>query len=200
MEEFIMKIVKYHDSRTNSLDYICEVSEYDEDNESAAMKCLGTLLPLVKQGKAVGIACNQIGITYCRVFLAVINRKIRTFVNPTIIKHSSEQIDIYESCLSIPNIEIKAPRYKWVVIEYRTTDTPEASQHERFEGFDAQIIQHEIDHLNGITLKEYEFIEEEDKPKEEEKEKKDDRKVKDSTSKPKKTKRANRKKSKKARK
>ena len=53
---------------------------------------------------------------------------------------------------AIPNIEIKAPRYKWVVIEYRTTDTPEASQHERFEGFDAQIIQHEIDHLNGITI------------------------------------------------
>ena len=117
MEEYIVKIVKHHEKRTNSLDYECIVSEHEEDNRAAAMKCLGTLLPLVKQGKAVGLACNQIGITYCRVFLAVINRKIKTFINPTIIKHSTEEIDVYESCLSIPNIEIKVPRYKWVVIE-----------------------------------------------------------------------------------
>ncbi len=88
------------------------------------------------------------------------------FINPRIESHSHQKTlgkdDQYtlEGCLSIKHIYGPAPRWEWVEIAYEqlvdTADSPTLeTQTQRFDAFDARVIQHEIDHLDGILFTDY---------------------------------------------
>ena len=147
-----MKIVKNNAKRMQPIDEVCTVATTPAFNKNVVMKCMGVLLPLVRNKTAVGLACNQIGITNARVFLAVVNNKIKIFINPTITKYSGKIISLKESCLSVPGKSITTDRYESICIEYTSIETPKSIQFETYTGYDARIIQHEINHLNGQTI------------------------------------------------
>jgi peptide deformylase len=72
------------------------------------------------------------------------------FINPVITKYEGEIEEDYEGCLSVPDIYGKVPRYSKVRV--RALD---ASGHEfrvSAEGFLARVLQHEIDHTNGVVF------------------------------------------------
>lgn len=81
------------------------------------------------------------------------------YLNPRIIKHSPHQSigpendpDL-EGCLSIPQLYGPVPRWDWVEVEYETIDTDKLqTTSKKATGFEARLIQHEIDHLNGILF------------------------------------------------
>ena len=87
-----MKIIKNNSKRMQSIDEECTVATNPAFNKMVAMKCMGVLLPLVKNRTAVGLACNQIGYSNARVFLAVVNNKIKIFINPFITKKEGKLI------------------------------------------------------------------------------------------------------------
>ena len=99
-----------------------------------------------KEG-CVGMAANMIGITK-RIIAFDCGGEYMVMFNPEILKASGEY-EAEEGCLSLPGTR-KARRYQKIKVRYQN----EAMQVrlKTFEGWTAQIIQHEIDHLNGILI------------------------------------------------
>lgn len=71
-------------------------------------------------------------------------------VNPKITERSDEMILWWETCLSVPDIEVKVERHNKITVEWRTPAGETKSA--KFEEFPAVVIQHELDHLLGTVL------------------------------------------------
>jgi peptide deformylase len=78
------------------------------------------------------------------------NHEFTTLINPEIVKYEGAQIEDYEGCLSVKNIYGKVPRYEKVRI--KALDLDGKAFRLTAEGFLARIMQHEIDHTNGIVF------------------------------------------------
>lgn len=108
--------------------------------------------------KGVGLAAPQIGISL-RIFLLRPDEDdpIRVFINPTLIQKSRQLVkgipgskNRLEGCLSIPKVWGIVKRHESVTIKYLNETA--AYETEEFTGFEAIIIQHEMDHLDGILF------------------------------------------------
>lgn len=71
-------------------------------------------------------------------------------VNPYIISRSAERNLDWEGCLSLPGLRGEVPRHQWVEIE--ALDREGNKLQRKIEGFEARVVQHEMDHLNGILF------------------------------------------------
>jgi len=98
------------------------------------------------QNQGVGLAANQIGENLA-IFIAFHNHRFYTFINPKIIQLSKKEEILEEGCLSLPNIWGQIKRSSWVKLSYQ--DLWEKNRKIKASGMLAQIIQHEVDHLNG---------------------------------------------------
>jgi len=117
----------------------------------------GTVTALIEQmfesmreGKGIGLAAAQVGNLY-RIFVTEVPRdRPRVFVNPEIIETSLEQGGYEEGCLSIPGIEAEVIR----ALRVRVQAWNEKGKPFSLEAEDllARVIQHEIDHLNGVLF------------------------------------------------
>jgi peptide deformylase len=74
----------------------------------------------------------------------------RVFINPEIIKRSGLINSQVEGCLSIPAIEGSVIRHNDIVMKYRDENFKE--KQEKFNGFEARVIQHEYDHTEGMLM------------------------------------------------
>jgi len=91
------------------------------------------------------------------------NRQLRFFLNPRITKASkkvelgpSEKNVPVEGCLSIPGIFGPVPRHPWVELTFEEVDGDKLStKQEHFDAFPARLVQHELDHLDGILFTDY---------------------------------------------
>jgi peptide deformylase len=122
------------------------------------IKDLKDTLITQKDPEGVGLAAPQIGKNL-RIFVANYKGFEKVVVNPEILKvekKKSQNIkaknkrEILEGCLSLPYYYGPLNRASKVTIKYMDENGKEAI--ETFEGFNAQIIMHEIDHLNGILF------------------------------------------------
>ena len=96
----------------------------------------------------VGMAANMIGVA--KAIIAFDNTgSYMVMFNPRIIKASGEY-ETEECCLSLLGGPRKTKRYQKIKVEYQTEEFQ--TRLKTFDGFTAQIIQHEIDHLNGILI------------------------------------------------
>ena len=98
-------------------------------------------------GKCVGMAANMIGQSVCIIAVEADGGYIEMF-NPKILR-KSEPYEAEEGCLSLAGIR-KTKRYKEVKLQWQTRDFK--TRIKNFSGWTAQIIQHEIDHLDGIII------------------------------------------------
>ncbi|MBQ7097061.1 MAG: peptide deformylase [Clostridia bacterium] len=96
----------------------------------------------------VGMAANMIGVKK-RIICFDDNGKYVTMFNPEIIK-ASESYETEEGCLSLVGAPRKTKRYKKIKVQYQTAEFKVRMK--TYDGFTAQIIQHEIDHCNGILI------------------------------------------------
>lgn len=78
------------------------------------------------------------------------DRTFKTLINPKIIKLEGEIVEDFEGCLSVKNIYGKVPRHHKIKIKALSLDGKEIRM--SAEGFLARVIQHEIDHTNGIVF------------------------------------------------
>ena len=97
----------------------------------------------------LGLAAPQVNknIALCVVRT---KKKIQLFCNPEIMKSSPEQEKMEEGCLSFPNVFLEVPRAKEIEIIYQ--DITGNSKSLKASGILARTLQHEIDHLNGISF------------------------------------------------
>ena len=99
-----------------------------------------------KEG-CVGMAANMIGVAK-RIIAFDNEGSYMVMFNPEIIK-CSQPYTAEEGCLSLPGIR-KTKRYQNIKVRYQNEDF--AVRLKTFTGWTAQIIQHEIDHCNGILI------------------------------------------------
>lgn len=105
---------------------------------------------VVEEHQALGLSAPQVGAGV-RVIVAKGPRsKVMLMVNPVIMSTSWKETRRLESCLSIPGFAVHTTRFEGVTVSF-LNDRLEVEEW-TFAGVAAQIIQHEIDHLNGVTL------------------------------------------------
>ncbi|AKP64985.1 peptide deformylase [Levilactobacillus koreensis JCM 16448] len=95
----------------------------------------------------VGMAANMIGINL-RIIVVDMGVIPVAMVNPVITKKSGAYAT-QEGCLSLPG-ERPTTRYQSIDVDFLNQNFQK--QHQTFTGFVAQIIQHEVDHCNGIII------------------------------------------------
>lgn len=95
----------------------------------------------------VGLAGNMIGVKK-RILVFTAGKLIVPMINPVILKKDSPY-ETEESCLSLIGFR-KTKRYETIEVEY--LDRSFKKQKQVFNGFVAQIIQHEMDHFEGIII------------------------------------------------
>lgn len=96
----------------------------------------------------VGMAANMIGVSK-RIIAFDNNGTYMLMLNPQIVRQTGEY-EAQESCLSLLGGPRKALRYQKIKVQYQTEDFQ--TRLKTFEGWTAQIIQHEIDHCNGVLI------------------------------------------------
>lgn len=97
--------------------------------------------------RGVGMAANMIGVSK-RIIAVEMGIMTIAMINPTITKKTGPY-EAMEGCLSLPG-ERKATRYKDIEVRYLDHNFKQQTQH--FSGWFAQIIQHEVDHCDGILI------------------------------------------------
>lgn len=98
-------------------------------------------------GKCVGLASNQIGLKKS-AFIA----RGKFYANPRITWYSGDKHKFTEGCYSLKGRQFTVERSGSVMLSW--LDNKLKPHFKRFDGFSAQVIQHEMDHLLGFTIKE----------------------------------------------
>lgn len=96
----------------------------------------------------VGMAANMIGV-FKRIIAFNDNGKYVVMMNPRIVK-ADREYETKEGCLSLLGDPRPVKRFQKIKVEYQTLDMK--LRLKTYEGFAAQIIQHEIDHCNGVLI------------------------------------------------
>lgn len=97
--------------------------------------------------QCVGMAANMIGVSKYIIAISVGTMNI-PMINPVIIKRA-DSYETEEGCLSLNGVR-KTTRYRSIEVEF--LDRNFEKQKQTFTGFPAQIIQHEVDHCNGVLI------------------------------------------------
>ena len=126
-----------------------------KEGEEIATKLLHELR---QSEDGIGLAANQIGINK-RVCVVNVNNPI-VLINPEIIEQSEEKFVFPEGCLSFPDSKVRTTRN--VSIKVKSDNHKEvlsfnAESKDINDAFECVCVQHEIDHLNGITMFDREF-------------------------------------------
>ena len=98
--------------------------------------------------ECVGMAANMIGVTK-RIIAFNNEGNYEVMLNPEIVKSSGEY-ETREGCLSLLGDPRPTKRFQKIKVQYQTLDMK--ARLKTYQGFTAQIIQHEIDHCNGILI------------------------------------------------
>ena len=111
-------------------------------------------IKLMLAENGIGLAANQVGIT--KRFFAIGHESFDTFQkhaiiwNPQVINSSIEKVIDVEGCLSFKDVFVKVERPKTIEVQYETTQGK--TEFAKLDGMESKCFQHELDHLDGITL------------------------------------------------
>ena len=111
---------------------------------------LPQMIETMHKEKGVGLAATQIGLSL-RVAVAEVENKIYYLINPEITSYSQEKIIFEEGCLSLPKEYFSMLRSEKITLKY--LNEKGLPKKLRAEGFLAVVLQHEVDHLDGILIK-----------------------------------------------
>ncbi len=118
---------------------------------------VNSMLDTMYAENGIGLAAPQVGDS--RRILVAEPRfgdedpdKVPLFImiNPEITLRSDDMIACEEGCLSVPDFDFKVPRHQKINVKWRTPDGGTMSK--TISDFRAIVIQHEMDHLDGVTL------------------------------------------------
>ena len=97
----------------------------------------------------IGLAAPQLGEPL-RVIVVQTKDYKQAFLNPRIVRRFGGTKNSRETCLSVPGQTVTMTRYKRIIVEGR--DENWMPIHRKLKGLAAIVVQHEVDHLNGILI------------------------------------------------
>ena len=121
------------------------VSSVDDSIRNLCASMIKTML----ENEGIGLAANQIGILKC-IIIVLVDETPVAMINPEIVEFSNQLVMMNEGCLSIPGEYLDIERPESIKVKYR--DLKGKPHIESYSGLTSRIIQHEIDHLYGVTM------------------------------------------------
>jgi peptide deformylase len=106
------------------------------------------LVTKMRDENAIGLASNQLGLSY-RVF-AMEGEPAFVCFNPKVVLPGTELVVLEEACLTFPGLYVKVKRPRDIKVRFQGPDGEVYTR--TFTGMSARIFQHELDHLDGITM------------------------------------------------
>src|SRR3990167_3643322 len=125
-----------------------EVVSFDKSLDGLVSDLTETLISQIDP-VGLGLSAVQIGVLK-RVFVARVKNRIRHFVNPKILKFSKNEITYLEGCFSVPEFYGHVIRPAEIDLEAQDKHGKKTQGH--YRGLPSRIIQHEIDHLDGVLF------------------------------------------------
>jgi peptide deformylase len=126
-----------------------EVITFDKELD----ELVRSMIDLMHNNDGIGLAAPQVGISKRIIVIDISSmdedNQPAAFINPVIIESSGEST-LEEGCLSIPGVRENVTRPEKILLNYLTPIGEKMS--ESFDGWMARVLQHEIDHLNGILF------------------------------------------------
>lgn len=133
-----------------------EVKEFDDDLKAF----VADMVPTMRKEDGVGLAAPQVGSSKRVAVIEFAPQSeeeaehspipLTIIINPKIISHSKQTNTTEEGCLSLPDITLNIPRYNKIKVLYY--DLEGHRKKIKASGLFARVLQHEIDHLNGILI------------------------------------------------
>lgn len=123
------------------------IDQIDDDLRTVIDEMIDTMY----QGDGVGLAAPQVGLS--KKIIVIDDRQgegPQAFINPEIVYKSDEQEKMEEGCLSLPGIQVDVWRSTHVRVQAMNLHGEKIEV--EADGYFARILQHEIDHLNGVLL------------------------------------------------
>ena len=103
---------------------------------------------IAHKDSCVGMAANMIGVRKT-ILVALTGKEYTVMINPKIIDKTKLTYETEEGCLSLTGVR-PTKRHKAITVEY--LDRRWKKKKQTFRDFEAQIIQHEMDHFDGIII------------------------------------------------
>lgn len=120
--------------------------------DKALLKLIHQMYDTLIDEEGLGIAAPQVGVNLhmalARLNYGTPNEVVMTLINPEILSLSGDMIEADEGCLSIPKIFYPTKRYCEVTVAFSDEKGKKYTLH--LKDLNARVIQHEVDHLNGI--------------------------------------------------
>jgi len=140
------RVVKYGEAGAAVLRRIADPIKYVDTEVRTLIEEMGDIM---YSAHGVGLAAPQIGRSV-RLLVYDAGDGLKALINPEILKMKGEQYEPEEGCLSIPGLRGVVKRAKDITV--KALDRDGHPVRFRATEFEARIIQHEIDHLNGILF------------------------------------------------
>jgi len=115
--------------------------------DSSIQRLIDDMVETMQQTKGVGLAAPQVGVSLRVVVLQMPGEEPVAVINPEIVKRAGER-EVTEGCLSIPGYAGDIKRSVSVTVKGR--DRQGKTIRIKATGLMAQVLEHELDHLNGI--------------------------------------------------
>jgi peptide deformylase len=124
-----------------------EIEEFSDDLRALADR-MGRVM---EDAHGVGLAATQLGLLRrILVFRAGEEDALGVLVNPVIVEQAEETTNEGEGCLSLPEVHVPVERFATIVVE--GVDANGDPLRIEAEGLQSRVIQHEIDHLDGVLI------------------------------------------------
>lgn len=115
--------------------------------DRSVTRLIADMVDTMKAAPGVGLAAPQVGVPLRVIVLDVPEKGVTALVNPQVLRRGGEQA-CEEGCLSIPGFKAELKRCGWIRVKGQDPEGKEVRL--KGEGMLAQILDHEIDHLNGV--------------------------------------------------
>ena len=130
---------------------LLRVSKPVEEINNDIKKLLDDMLHTMYESNGIGLAAPQVGILKRLIVMDCSEKNTKKkplkFINPEILRFSSERSEFEEGCLSLPTQYAKVERPSNINVEYKDENGKKILKN--FSGIEATCLQHEIDHLDG---------------------------------------------------
>ncbi len=133
--------------------------EINEDTKPEILSLLEKMDETMRDADGVGLAAPQVGKSL-RILIVdgrdisdsypELHDFVRTMINPEVLEESDETSEYSEGCLSIPDVNCNIVRPKKIKVRFINENFE--TQEEEFDGFASRMLQHELDHLEGILF------------------------------------------------
>ena len=152
----ILRIWDYRDIDDNGVLLLKERSEeidLEKTDKAELRKLVWDLTQTMQHHKAFGMAAPQLGILK-RIFVIDLKRvsgknRVEVFINPRILAVDGYK-ESSEGCLSVSGYYATTKRHQQISLVYN--DENKNQREQTFKGLMSVVVQHEVDHLNGITI------------------------------------------------